>query len=483
MSRWINEFDNHAFQSQWKNILEFCNQQSVHKDASSTDTLEYARFCKVATYLDGIIKGIDPELVPINVWNSVNSRAADCMGQLNSYKSNNTIGHVQNANTNLDQIHGAISAYAMATGKSSRSMQAAIREYTKAIKRSLENTKTTSKNLTDEIAIQKKKSIEMTNGIENLVEKIEKLGNEYFEDTESVQGLKTRMSILAKNIESWHSDFENYHEKLNGNDDDSETSIVAQIDSSRESALSNSEEVSDLLQNTISKLERLERFYTDVYGKTNDDGEREGGLKQEIYQRREELTEFDEEQKLQYAALKDRIESLLPGATSAGLAKAYNDLKISFDDPIKNYSRIFYGAIAGIFIIALFFAVKSVGWFYIEFMDLNVLAELGSNLVLKLPLLVPLIWLAIFASTRRSESQRLQQEYAHKEALAESYQGFKQQIEELGKEDTALMSQLIESTITTITKNASETLDGRHGDKPPSQEVIEKFTSNAIKNE
>ena len=70
-----------------------------------------------------------------------------------------------------------------------------------------------------------------------------------------------------------------------------------------------------------------------------------------------------------------------------------------------------------------------------------------------------MIWVAVYASKRRSENQRLEQEYAHKEALARSYISYKKQISELGKEDNVLLEKLILEAINAISYNASKTLD------------------------
>jgi hypothetical protein len=83
------------------------------------------------------------------------------------------------------------------------------------------------------------------------------------------------------------------------------------------------------------------------------------------------------------------------------------------------------------------------------------------------------LWLTLFASKRRSESLRLQQEYAHKEALAKSYQNFKAQIDALGQSEPELMNKLLSSAIEAVSKNASDTLDKKHGDKTPVHEGVD----------
>ena len=64
----------------------------------------------------------------------------------------------------------------------------------------------------------------------------------------------------------------------------------------------------------------------------------------ELNERIKALDIFEVKQKNRYTVLNELIERLLPGATSAGLATAYLDMKTSFDKPILNMSLIFYVA-------------------------------------------------------------------------------------------------------------------------------------------
>jgi len=163
----------------------------------------------------------------------------------------------------------------------------------------------------------------------------------------------------------------------------------------------------------------------------------------------------------------------LPGATSAGLASAYSEMKESFNTPIKNYSKLFYGAISALMLISFISITQDLGLFFIKFVDVSDFAKLISNILYKLPIIIPVLWLTLFASKRRSEALRLQQEYAHKEALAKSYQNFKMQIEELEQSDPELMKKLLSSAIDAVSKNASDTLDKNHGDKTPAHEGVD----------
>ena len=87
---------------------------------------------------------------------------------------------------------------------------------------------------------------------------------------------------------------------------------------------------------------------------------------------------------------------------------------------------------------------------------------------------IPIIWLAIFASKRRSENERLRREYEHKETLARTYIGYKTQIQNLNETDEALMKKLLDSSIDTIAYNASKSLDKKHDESTPIIELIKK---------
>jgi hypothetical protein len=102
-----------------------------------------------------------------------------------------------------------------------------------------------------------------------------------------------------------------------------------------------------------------------------------------------------------------------------------------------------------------------------------------KGLVYKIPFYAPVLWLAFYATKRRSEYHRLQQEYSHKEAFSKSYHNYKLQLQDLQVDD-GLQIELIKKAIDAIAYNASQTLDKKHGDKMPIQEIIEKTVDKSI---
>jgi len=218
-----------------------------------------------------------------------------------------------------------------------------------------------------------------------------------------------------------------------------------------------------------------------VFGEEDESGSRNGGHRDEFYRIKKDVGVALDKHVEEYGQLKERINSLLPGATSAGLASSFSDTRESFEKKIRINAMIFYSSI---FLIVLFGHPFGYVWnsFYNASNHMPDSLSIFNMLVSRLPILIPLVWLAIFASKRRSENQRLQQEYAHKENLAKSYQSFKQQIEALPRESREpLMEKLLDSAISAIGFNPSTTLDGKHGDKPPFQEFLDKMMGKETK--
>jgi predicted membrane chloride channel (bestrophin family) len=107
--------------------------------------------------------------------------------------------------------------------------------------------------------------------------------------------------------------------------------------------------------------------------------------------------------------------------------------------------------------------------------------EMLRTLLSRAPIILPIIWLAIFSGTRRSQYERLYQEYAHKEALASSYESYRNQIKQLNTTSEDLQKELLSKAIDAISFNASKTLDGKHSEKPPTSKIFESIDIEKLK--
>lgn len=114
MSRWIDQFETHTFQSEWNKLKEALDEATFDDETVITSVTELARLKKVISYLDGMIKSIDPELVPLNIWDQFNQQSVNCFNQIVSFNSNKDIGHIANANANADNLLTYIRPYMVA---------------------------------------------------------------------------------------------------------------------------------------------------------------------------------------------------------------------------------------------------------------------------------------------------------------------------------------------------------------------------------
>lgn len=225
-----------------------------------------------------------------------------------------------------------------------------------------------------------------------------------------------------------------------------------------------------------TKKVELDAYYEKVFGKTENDNVIKEGLSHLFDNKLNSMEEFSKTQNTKFKVLFDRIESLLPGATSVGLAKAYEDQKKSYSKPLRNWSGVFVATM----IIMLSFGC----YYFIEISkaeDLN-LQKAIISLLSKLPFFIPTIWLALYASKKQSQYKRLQQEYAFKETFAKSYDGHKRQIEALAyepNEQKKLMEELLSHLVKITSQNPSSTLDYQnHNDQAPLTKLMERILPN-----
>lgn len=479
MNRWIVNFQNHPFQKPWKDLIESTENISLQDETIATDVQELARLKKVIAYIDELLEAADPELLPANLLGSFQDQTMQALDQVNQYNSNKNIGHLTNANNNLDNLLTYIRPY-VAPGKGApQAATKAFKAYSDTVNQQIDELRSKVSVTVTETQQNKSDSEQILKDIKKSQEKIQKLEKDFLTGGESEKSLQERMLGLLNDAQGWHTKISDFHKRLtSGNEQESALSL--QIEEAKKTSIKNAEATASALKSSEDLIANLEEFYIRIFGEEDDTGKVQGGLKKELADKLLEIDDFKKKQTETYDALIKEIESLLPGATSAGLATAYHDLKESFEAPIKTYTHMFYWSLSGIFICALILITHKIGGTpFIEFVDVSDPMKIFNNLMYKLPILLPLLWLAIFASKRRSEDRRLQQEYAHKEAIAKSYQSFKKQIEALGAKDDDLTRRLLETAILAIAFNASTTLDKKHGDKFPLQEAVENLAKSA----
>lgn len=142
----------------------------------------------------------------------------------------------------------------------------------------------------------------------------------------------------------------------------------------------------------------------------------------------------------------ETITGLLPGATSAGLASAFDLRRQSFLKPSTRWQWLFVGSVVALVLLAL-----TGFWSVNKGSVLDPLAIFSMWLV-RLPIAAALVWLALHSSRESALAKRLEEDYGYKAAMAASFQGFQKQMAEINESagPDSPLRKLCEDTLATI---------------------------------
>lgn len=266
---------------------------------------------------------------------------------------------------------------------------------------------------------------------------------------------------------------------------------------------SDKEEKINLLFTNIEKYHKETRaLYTKIFGynKENDDGTKTKvlGLKDELetsyrdlvgelgelHKEIEAAIEFSSENsinvkdkwELQHSSLKEKIESLLPGALTAGLSHAYESKKDDEIIAMKKSNVSFMFAIIGLIFISLIPFGVSLKLLYLNVGLEEVLLKLPRLVMSILPLYVPVLWMAYSSSKKVNLSKRLIEEYSHKEALSKTFEGLSEQINNIkdGHEKQELKAKLLYNLLEVSAENPGKLISNYNTADHPLMDALEK---------
>lgn len=124
--------------------------------------------------------------------------------------------------------------------------------------------------------------------------------------------------------------------------------------------------------------------------------------------------------------LNKKIEDLLPGATSANLASAFQDRGGTYFKP-----KVVW-AIGFVVSIALLVALSFMDLPWIEGKEsVTSSTDLLFFFFRRLPAALPIVWFALFTGRRYKIATWLEEEYAHKETLSRAFEGYKREMMEI----------------------------------------------------
>lgn len=465
----------------WPSLLSTISELDVDDKTITTTVEELARLNKVAYFINEIINSVDAELTPKSVLDNCASQCHACLSQVNAYITSRATSHLAQANEHADNLLTYIRPYMVLPQEVLPAYSAATEAYSNTLKQHTENYNLHIANITTELAETIEKSRQQQSYLNDIELKVKELDRYLYEGDSDFAPAEEYTRSAVKEITEHHKTISDLKQSLL----DGPESTYVNIKTNQQEIIRINGELSDLLDSSTQQTNDLTKFYNKIFGlkKGDDDEIAEGGLKQELEQRFRQLNSFEAEQKNRHQTLYTSIEALLPGATSAGLASAYKTLKDYFSTPIERYTVAFYSSMAALLIGGLFLVTDSLSLWppKITFIKAADWQEILRNLLMRSPIVLPVIWLAIFSATRRSQYERLQQEYAHKEAFAASYESYKKQLSDLQVSGDELQKELIAKAIDAIAFNASSTLDGKHTEKPPILHALEKLNIDEVK--
>lgn len=388
-----------------------------------------------------------------------------------------------------------------------------------------ENIKKIEKNVTTLLLSIKEKESDIKNYLETIetysntskeeVEKIEKT----FQD---VNETLSKLNITLEETDEYKTSIFSEKEKIDSSVDDIENKITSineslELSSSLPSELENvqkllneSEEIyssiEGLKNHSLDKKSQIDKLYKDIYGEdiTNEETEETehiDGLKDklkksysDISKSIEELNttvnESIEEEKNSFSELlstsenkindiKTRLDSLLPGAMSAGLSSAYeqktDDEKTSKDNLETSFKySIFFLVAVSLLPVGIDIYLLTHG------SELIQVIKDTPNLILSIfPIYLPILWYAYSSSKKLNLSKRLIEEYTHKSSLGKTFEGLSTQIESLSDSDVRdeLRSKLLFNLLNASAENPGELIkDYQKSDHP----ITEALNDNPI---
>ncbi|MBD5167663.1 MAG: hypothetical protein HDT11_02055 [Helicobacter sp.] len=430
------------FEEQVKQPLLQMKNEVENLDASNLDanqTLEFARTKKVIEYVLNYINLLDPDLLPSNFYTQMQQI------QQKIQSSNQSIQATQA----LDEILIILASYGNIYIPKNQ-IPSAINEMIGAYN------DTISKSLQEINFLKVKKD---ARAIENYEVKL----------LSAEDSIQKQIADFQTQIQTWFNEIQKFRNNCFEKQDNKEISLKAEIEQINNDINTTYKGIENMATQFAQKLIELDKFHIEVFGNLEGD-KRVGGLKQEVKDRLNEIDKYDGTQKQQIQKWKNEIRDLLDITTNASLASSYEKSNKSYECPIMGWNATFIISILGIFGVAI--------WGFVEIADKtsDPLVIFGA-IFARLPFYIPLAWLAIFATNRRNENKRLQEEYKHKETLAKAYSGYKEQIEKL--EDSKaqeLAEKLMDKLVEMTNENPNRALDKVKKEKMPTFEMIEKMS-------
>lgn len=175
-------------------------------------------------------------------------------------------------------------------------------------------------------------------------------------------------------------------------------------------------------------------------------------------------------------SLKSKIEGLLPGAASAGLASAFHAQKERFAAPQKWWLRGFVATIIALIVVGFIGLPIQWPWASATAAPAETWETILRHFTVRLPIVIPLVWLAIYAARNYTMALRVEEDYAFKEAVSRAFEGYKREMANIETQPdggrTSPLEALCANVLTTIARRPGLIYEGQHDDVTPLSGVV-----------
>ena len=257
-----------------------------------------------------------------------------------------------------------------------------------------------------------------------------------------IQGQRDGANNLSAEIQGQRDNANNWMAEMQTQRGNA-NALLAEIQSQRDNVSVASAEVKQQQENANALSEDMQNKVNDANALTQ---EMQGQINNasKLVSDAKRSIESDEKER---SNLLREIEALLPGATSAELASTFLNARKQ-----RWTILLFWGGF-----LSSLLAMVFVSYFTIP--SDNILS--WEYLLLRMPMGIPLIWIAWYCQRSLSQINRVREEYHHKERVMRIYHGFSKEIERLsesGKSSEQVLD-FIKIVIQTIDRNPARVLD------------------------
>ncbi len=360
--------------------------------------------------------------------------------------------------------------------------------------------KTTVDTITNELAnltseIQKKKEL--------LAQELSDINEKYNHAKEQFDTIQEAYDMVCNSNEEWNEQARLINDNFNTANGwtDTAKTHAGNIKAIYDNCESTEKKINGLLKQSSDKKQEILDVYDEIFGYDLPDGsgKHEEGLVEKLEESyneldgkinkfKTELESFKEQKEKEYMdfivfkknehdAIQKRIKELLPGAMTAGLSHAYNDQCNAEKTERKYALRAYYIAII---LMTLFAFVPFVISFFLRYRLektwLDIIHLYPQIVCVIVPLYLPALWVALSSSRKVNLSKRLIEEYAHKVALARTFQGLEEQISGLENNETAmeLKVKLLYNLVSVSAENPGKLISNYNRADNPMVELLDK---------